>query len=160
MAQAMFRSAIALQQLGCIVLPDAPFNTGGQCGAGRGGAGMCTFALPSSRTAVKVCACIPPRRTLPTSPCALLLLSWPHCAAEEQRFEQRFSFMEQLCRPDPVPYAHFAAVTSAQGVPPARVLASAQASAGQDTVSCCLAGQPLTCTMCLLLNMHGRSALF
>lgn len=51
-------------------------------------------------------------------------------AAEEQRFEQRFSFMEQLCRPDPVPFEHFAAVTDAKGVPPARVLATAQASWG------------------------------
>lgn len=49
-------------------------------------------------------------------------------AAEEQRFEQRFSCLEQLCRPDPVPFEHFAAVTDAKGVPPARVLATAQAS--------------------------------
>ena len=34
-AQGMFRTAIALQQLGCIALPDAPFNTGGWAGPFR-----------------------------------------------------------------------------------------------------------------------------
>lgn len=37
MCGGMFRAAIALQQLGCIALPDAPFNTGvGRCCVGGG----------------------------------------------------------------------------------------------------------------------------
>lgn len=46
MAQGMFRAAIALRQLGCIVLPDAPFNTGAQAGGtGRGFALCCSGCM-------------------------------------------------------------------------------------------------------------------
>jgi hypothetical protein len=48
----------------------------------------------------------------------------PHlsCHAEEQRYEQRFAFLELLCRPEALPFSSFLSSTDVGDVPAVRVL--------------------------------------
>lgn len=56
------------------------------------------------------------------------LSRWLDPCAEEQRYEQRFGFLEQMCRPELLPYPHYRSSTDPAGLPPARVLAVALSS--------------------------------
>lgn len=158
MAQGTFRAAIALRQLGCTAEPAAPFNAGARRGRQAGPAGAavrsraawtaarCTapgFGLLHGRSggAAAAAAAWPvssvarsrvPSTAFATSapPDPASLAVPPSCQAEAERYEQRFGCLDQLFRPELMPYQHFRAATDARAVPPPRVLAAAQASFG------------------------------